>query len=346
MIPRIAITIGDFNGVGPEITLKALSRRSLLQHHHFILIGPFDIFQFFRKKFRYPVSLEKVTEVPKKYRRAIPVLDIPTATAGDISIGRLSSTAGLCAGRAIEYAANLCRTNVVDAMVTAPISKEALNAAGFGYPGQTEMLSALSGNQKVVMMLISQTMRVGLVTIHLPLRDVSSTLSIEKIFETTVIVDFTLRHDFSIRTPSIALLALNPHASEEGLIGNEDLTIVKPAVEFLRLQNLKVSGPFPADGFFSQWFPNRYDAVIAMYHDQGLIPLKMTARNSGVNFSAGLQIIRTSPDHGTAFEIAGKNIANPNSMVEAIVMAGHIACRRKLHSSRNRPTIDKSKAYI
>jgi 4-hydroxythreonine-4-phosphate dehydrogenase len=333
MIPRIAITIGDFNGVGPEITLKALSRRSLLQHHHLLLVGPFEIFQFYRKKFRYSVPLEKVSEFPGKFRRSIPVLDLPIATAADVSFGQLSSKAGLCAGRAIEYAADLCRTLDIDAMVTAPISKEALNATGYRYPGQTEMLADLSGGRRAVMMLISKTMRVGLVTIHQPLSEIPSAVTINTIFETAMIVDRTLRRDFGIRAPSIAILALNPHASEDGLIGNEDLTVVRPAVEFLKLQKMNVSGPFPADGFFSQWTPHRYDAVIAMYHDQGLIPLKMTAAGHGVNYSAGLKIIRTSPDHGTAFEIAGKNIANPNSMVEAIIMAGAIARRRRRQSS-------------
>ena len=342
MIPRIVITIGDFNGIGPEIILKALSRKSLLQHNHVILTGPFDIFQFYRKKFRCAVSLERVTDIPTTFRRAIPVLDMPTAMPGDVSFGHISPTAGFCAGRAIEHAANLCLTRRVDAMVTAPISKEALNTAGYQYPGQTEMLAGLSGSQRAVMMLISRTMRVGLVTIHRPLRDIPSAVTINAIFETTLIVDHALRQDFGIRTPSIAVLALNPHASEDGLIGDEDLTIVRPAVEFLKLQKMNISGPFPADGFFSQWSPHRYDAVIALYHDQGLIPLKITAGGRGVNFSAGLGIVRTSPDHGTAFEIAGKNIADPRSMTEAIVMAGQIA-RRREHRSSLPPTTDRSR---
>jgi 4-hydroxythreonine-4-phosphate dehydrogenase len=346
MIPRIAITIGDFNGVGPEIILKALSRRSLRQHHRLLLIGPFEVFQFYRKKFRYSVSLERVSEIPKIFHRSIPVLDMPTATSADISFGQLSSTAGFCAGSAIEYAANLCRTHDVDAMVTAPISKETLNAAGYRYPGQTEMLAAISGDRRAVMMLISKTMRVGLVTIHQPLRDIPSAVTINNIFETTLIVGHSLRQDFGIRAPSIAILALNPHASEDGLIGNEDLTVVRPAVEFLKQQKMNVSGPFPADGFFSQWTPHRYDAVIAMYHDQGLIPLKMTAGGHGVNYSAGLSIIRTSPDHGTAFEIAGKKIADPNSMIEAVMMAGQIARRRRRQSSHIPPTTDRPRTML
>lgn len=346
MTPRIAITIGDFNGIGPEIVLKALSRRSLLRNHKIILVGPFDIFQFFRKKLGCRISLEKVTDIPRVFHPSIPVLDMPAASARDISSGQLSPAAGLCAGCAIESAAKLCLEGRADAMVTAPISKESLNAAGYRYPGQTEMLASLSGKKRAVMMLISRTMRVGLVTIHVPLRDVPAAVTIDNIFETALIVDNTLRQDFAIRNPSIAVLALNPHASEDGLIGDEDLRIVRPAVEFLKLQKKKVSGPFPADGFFSRWSPHLYDAVIALYHDQGLIPLKMTAEGHGVNFSAGLGIIRTSPDHGTAFEIAGRNTADPDSMVEAIVMAGEIARRRKRRSMNNHLRTERSRIPI
>ncbi len=338
MIPRIAITVGDFNGIGPEVALKAAGRASVRRECRIVLVGPTDIFRYCRKKFRIPVSIEETAELPKKIGRAIPVLPVDGATAGDIDFGRPSPLAGLSAGRAIEYAAKLCLDNSVDAMVTAPVSKATLNAAGFAFPGQTEMLMQLSGAGKAVMMLISRTLRVGLVTIHIPLRDVPSAVTIEKVFETAAIVEMTLRRDFGIRKPSIAVLALNPHASEGGLIGSDDLSVVRPAVELLKKQNMNVSGPYPADGFFAHWTRNKYDAVVAMYHDQGLIPLKMTAAGLGVNFTAGLRIIRTSPDHGTAFDIAGKNAARSESMAEAIVVAARIARRRNLSASKQRTT--------
>ncbi len=338
MIPRIAITIGDFNGIGPEVALKAAARKSVRDECRPVLIGPADIFRYYAKKLRIRIPIEAIDGFPGKSGRAVPVISIDGASAGDIDAGRPSPLAGLSAGRAIEHAAKLCLDNTVDAMVTSPVSKSTLNAAGFEYPGQTEMLMELSGAEKAVMMLISRTLRVGLVTIHIPLRDVPSAVTIEKVFETTAIVEMTLRRDFGIRKPSIAVLALNPHASEGGLIGSDDLSVVRPAVELLKKQTMNVSGPFPADGFFAHWTGNKYDAVVAMYHDQGLIPLKMTAAGTGVNFTAGLRIVRTSPDHGTAFEIAGRNIAKPESMIEAIVTAARIARRRKLAMSKQRTT--------
>lgn len=344
MIPRIAVTIGDFNGIGPEVALKAVSRRSLVRNCKLILVGPFDVYQYYRKKYRINVSIEKVGEVPRSIGRTLPVLDVDAVTADNVAIGRLSPLAGRCAGRAIECAAGLCLSNTIDGMVTAPVSKAALNSAGFKFPGQTEMLAELSGGGRAVMMLISRNMRVGLVTIHIPLHNVPSAISIEKIFEIVAVTESSLKRDFGIRKPSIAVLAVNPHASEGGLIGNEDLTIVQPAVELLRSQHIDVAGPFPADGFFAHWSPYRYDAVIAMYHDQGLIPLKMTAGGHGVNFTAGLPLVRTSPDHGTAFDIAGKNIAKADSMAEAITIAGQIARRRKSNRSRQTPPHGSGKA--
>ena len=336
MIPRIAITVGDFNGIGPEVALKASASRALSRDHRLVLVGPIEVFRHYSRTFKIAVPLEQVKDIPRSFGKSIPVIDVEEGQSGDVTPGKPSTLSGLCAGRAIEHAARLCLDREADAMVTAPISKSMLNAAGFNFPGQTEMLTSLSGAEKAVMMLISRTMRVGLVTIHIPLRDVPPSVTIEKIFETGAIIEFTLRRDFGIRKPSIAVLALNPHASEGGMIGNDDLSVVRPAVELLRSQNMNVDGPFPADGFFAHWSDNQYDAVVAMYHDQGLIPLKMTARGYGVNYTAGLQIVRTSPDHGTAFDIAGKNIADSSSMIEAITVAGRIARRRTRSIAKQR----------
>jgi len=211
----------------------------------------------------------------------------------------------------------------LSALVTAPISKEAMNLAGYKYPGQTEMLASLADTEHVIMLLLSRRMRVGLVTTHLPISKVAKSVTTEKVFEKIETLHLSLKNDFRIKNPTIAVLALNPHAGDGGVIGKEDDKVVKPAIKLAQKKHISVRGPFPADSFFRNYCSKRYDAVLAMYHDQGLIPLKMSGAfgAKGVNFSAGLKIIRTSPDHGTAYDIAGKGIANPESMKEAIRLA-------------------------
>ena len=210
-------------------------------------------------------------------------------------------------------------------MVTAPTSKEALNLAGYQFPGQTEMIALLSRSPQVAMMLVSKSMRIGLVTIHVSLKEASQSSTTEKIVEKTEIVHGDLRRRYRIEKPSIALLGLNPHAGEQGLLGSDEKEIILPAIEELKSKGIHAEGPFPADGFFGSKGYQRYDAIMAMYHDQGLIPIKMNSFGQAVNFSAGLRIIRTSPDHGTAYDIAGKGTAKITSMLEAIKLAVQFA---------------------
>jgi 4-hydroxythreonine-4-phosphate dehydrogenase len=215
--------------------------------------------------------------------------------------------------------------------VTAPVSKSALGLAGYTYPGQTELLAELTESNHVTMMLVSKELRVGLVTVHVPLRDVVVSLSIQKVFGAITVVNHSLTNDFGIRRPKVAVLALNPHGGESGLFGSEDERVVTPAIELAKTQHIQVAGPFSSDAFFGTRRHKEFHAVVAMYHDQGLIPLKMTSFGRAVNFSAGLKIVRTSPDHGTAFDIVGKGIADPRSMTEAIRLAIEIARRRQTH---------------
>jgi 4-hydroxythreonine-4-phosphate dehydrogenase len=209
-----------------------------------------------------------------------------------------------------------------------------LSLAGYTYPGQTELLAELTESNHVMMMLVSKELRVGLVTVHVPLRDVVVSLSIQKVFGAITVVNHSLVNDFGIPRPKVAVLALNPHAGEGGLFGNEDERVVTPAIELAKTQHVQVSGPFSSDAFFGTRRHKEFHAVVAMYHDQGLIPLKMTSFGRAVNFSAGLKIVRTSPDHGTAFDIAGKGIADPGSMIEAIRLAVEIAGRREAQKPR------------
>jgi 4-hydroxythreonine-4-phosphate dehydrogenase len=227
----------------------------------------------------------------------------------------------------LEKAVALVQEGKADAIATAPVSKQALHRAGVAFPGQTEIVQWLSGSRHVAMMLVSDVMRVGLATIHIPVKKVALVLTKQLLREKIGVVRNALKQDWRIRSPRIAVLALNPHASEGGDIGREDIDIVAPVVrEYARRG---VAGPFPADAFFGRYKKGDYDAIVAMYHDQGLIPLKMSSFGKAVNISVGMNVVRTSPDHGTAFDIAGKGIADPSSMIEAIILAAQVAINRR-----------------
>lgn len=330
MKPTIAITIGDFNGIGPEVTLKSIVSPKIKKNIQPVLIGSFDIFQYYVKMLKLDIELIAVDNLSSKINNGtVPVLTVHPATSKSIQIGKISPDSGVCAGMAIEQAIKLCLSNEVDAMVTAPVSKESLHFAGYNFPGQTEMLAMLTRSERVTMMLLAKTMRVALATVHIPIKKVSENLFIDRIVEKLETVHSSLQKDLGIKTPSIAVLGLNPHAGENGAIGSEEIEVIIPAIKKAIAKGVITSGPFPADGFFASGAYKNYDAILAMYHDQGLIPLKMSGFDEGVNFSAGLKIIRTSPDHGTAFDIAGKKIANPGSMISAIQLAASIIEQRK-----------------
>lgn len=320
MKPTIAITIGDFNGIGPEIALKAAAHPSIRKICIPLLVGPFSVFEHIRGSLRLRMKLEKFLPAASN-RTVTAVVDVGDGIWADVQYGTVSKSAGRTAGTAIEQAVDLCLKGRAQAMVTAPVSKEALNLAGYNFPGQTEMVALLSRSQHVAMMLVSDRMRVGLITIHEPLRSVADQINKEKIVEKIVIIEESLRKNFLIRHPKIAVLALNPHAGEGGLIGNEEKEIIIPAIEELEGKKISAKGPFSADAFFGTRAYESFDAIVSMYHDQGLIPLKLSSFGGAVNFSAGLTIIRTSPDHGTAYDIAGKGKANTSSMLQAIKLA-------------------------
>lgn len=320
MKPVIAITIGDFNGIGPEVALKAAALPAVRKICTPLLVGPLNVFEHLAKKLRVRLKLQKAI-FPVPHNTTTYVVDVGDGIWADVQPGSVTRAAGRSAGAAIERAVELCVRKEAQAMVTAPVSKEALRLAGYDFPGQTEMVTLLSRSSRVAMMLVSDVMRVGLVTIHLPVSSIPQNLTKEKIVEKATIVHEVLRTNYGMKNPRIAVLGLNPHAGENGTIGSEETTIIKPAIEELRSSSVGVEGPFPADAFFGKKAYRNYDAVLAMYHDQGLIPLKMSSFGKAVNFSAGLTIIRTSPDHGTAFDIAGKGKADISSMVEAIKLA-------------------------
>lgn len=330
MKPKIAITIGDFNGVGPEITLKSITHPKIKKEIQPILIGSHDVFQYYAKQLKINISLIQVESAKAKITNGdVPVIDVQKISLKQLQIGKNSPDAGVCAGTAIERAIKMCMDKEVQAMVTAPVSKEALHFAGYNFPGQTEMLAMLTRSDRVTMMLLTNSMRVALATVHIPIKKVSENIFLDRLVEKLETVNTSLKNDLGISSPSIAVLGLNPHAGENGAMGNEEKDVIIPSIKKAQEKGINAVGPFSADGFFASGAFKKYDAIMAMYHDQGLIPLKMSGFDEGINFSAGLKIIRTSPDHGTAFDIAGKGIAHPGSMMAAIQLASSIAQRRE-----------------
>ncbi|MEW5799009.1 MAG: 4-hydroxythreonine-4-phosphate dehydrogenase PdxA [Bacteroidota bacterium] len=330
MKPKIAITIGDFNGVGPEIILKSITHTSIKKEIQPILVGSLNIFEHYAKLLKIDIRFTNVEGQKIKFENGtVPVIDAQKVSVKQLQIGMNAPDAGVCAGNAIEKAIKLCLEKEADAMVTAPVSKEALHFAGYNFPGQTEMLAMLTRSERVTMMLLTKTMRVALATVHVPLKKVPENIFLDRLVEKVETVNVSLKNDLGVASPTIAVLGLNPHAGENGAIGMEEKEVIIPAIKKAVEKGINTTGPFPADGFFASGAYKSYDAILAMYHDQGLIPLKMSGFDEGVNFSAGLKIIRTSPDHGTAFDIAGKGIANPGSMISAIHLASSIVQRRK-----------------
>ncbi len=336
MNPILAVTVGDMNGIGPEVAIKGV--RKYRGNARPFLLGPASVFEYYVDRYGLPVRFESTqsTDGLREFvrrtwkRRRIPLVEIPPLEKDNpVDPGVLSLSAGMTAGQAITLAVDLVMKGSADAVVTAPVSKTALHKAGFHWPGQTEMIQHLSHGERVAMMLVSRTLRIGLVTIHLPIKDVAPAITSALVRERIVTIHDALRSDWRVKRPRIAVLGLNPHAGEHGEMGTEEEHCITPVLHELRAEKKDIDGPFPADGFFARYKPGTYDVVIAMYHDQGLIPLKMAARGSGVNVSVGLPIVRTSPDHGTAFDIAGKNAADPSSMLEAIRLAETIVVNRK-----------------
>ncbi len=331
MKPILGLTIGDCNGIGPEIILKSFHSPVVGKLCVPIVIGSIDVFEYYSKRMGLKVLFKEVESIPNKYSiDYIPVFHLRKFQNLIPHPGIISSDAGDYAKEAIEIGAELCRQQVIDGMVTAPVSKSALHKAGYRFPGQTEILAKYFSINNVVMILAANNLRVGLATVHLPIRKVPRYLSKKLIAEKLNVINQSMIKDFIIRKPKIAVLGFNPHAGENGILGHEERTIIIPAIRSAIRRGIHAEGPFPADGFWGTHSYTKYDAVLAMYHDQGLIPLKMLGFDIGVNYTAGLPIVRTSPDHGTAFEIAGKGIANPSSMIEAIKLAVKIINNRKI----------------
>ena len=333
--PRIAVTLGDSNGVGPEVVLKCLIDSRLTKFVEPVVIGSAHVLRIHASRLGYSdLPIRTVDSIPEYVKPGeIVILDVANDDTAEVSFGQITAGAGLLAMTAVEHATDLCVSGAVDAMVTAPISKEAISLAGYSAPGHTEFIARRVGCDDYTMMMISDELRVGLVTGHIPIWDVPKGITRDAILEKIQIINACLLADFGIQRPKIAVLGLNPHAGDGGVLGREEIESIIPAVKAACDEGSLVFGPFPADGFFAIGAYRLYDAVVAMYHDQGLVPFKTLAFESGVNYTAGLPIVRTSPDHGTAFNIAGDGKASPGSMRSAIYLAVDVARRRSSLSS-------------
>jgi 4-hydroxythreonine-4-phosphate dehydrogenase len=330
--PVLVLTQGDPAGIGPEIALKSWLRRGEIALPFALLGDP----AFMRRTSErlglgVPVEAVSLSDAAAAFSRALPV--VPLGIAVEAEPGRPAPATARATIRSIEEAVRLVRTAEAAALVTNPIAKHVLHAAGFSYPGHTEFLAALAAApgrpapHPVMMLWCQDLLAVVPVTVHIPLARVPAALTTELIVTTGRIVARDLRERFGVAKPRLAVAGLNPHAGESGSIGSEDAEIVAPAVAALRRVGIDASGPFPADTMFHAAARNGYDAALAMYHDQALIPIKTIAFDDGVNVTLGLPFIRTSPDHGTAFDIAGKGIARADSLIAALRLAARLAAR-------------------
>lgn len=327
IVPRIAISIGDFNGIGPEIILKSLTEE-ILQNSTPVILSPPEVIDFYRGNLGLDIPIHSIQEIEHSQPGKVNVLDLlEYEKTISVTPGYQNEESGMVAMRAIEKGIELCKNGKAKALVTSPISKEAVNLAGYNIPGHTEFLASQTGTDEVLMMLVSGDLRVSLVTTHIPIREVTQSISAKLIEHKLEILRQSLKQDFGIDKPKIAVFGLNPHAGDGGVIGREEMDLITPLLKELstKFQNTTIHGPFPADGFFGQQLHKQFDAILAMYHDQGLAPFKLLSFGKGVNFTAGLPIIRTSPDHGTAFDIAGKGMANPSSFIESYSLAIQLA---------------------
>ena len=322
--PVVAVTMGDPAGIGPEVAVKAARDATVRRACRVVLVGdPLSLQQAHAP--RWPV---RQSDGPAAVDAPVVVEALPGLKPGRIRPGRSSRAGGEAAYRYILRAVDLIKEGAADAMATAPISKKALNDAGHLYPGHTELLADLARTREVRMMLHGTRLKVVLVTVHVPLTEVGAALTRKRIRTTIELTHRALRDWFGMARPRLAVAALNPHGGEDGMFGQEERRVIRPAVRDCTRRGMAVAGPVPADSLFHRAAHGEYDAVVCMYHDQGLGPFKLLHFTDGVNLTLGLPLIRTSVDHGTAYDIAGKGVADSRSMKQAILLAAQLAQAR------------------
>ncbi len=325
---RIGVSIGDVNGIGPEVIMKTFLDNRMTKLMTPVIYGSQKVFSFYRNKLDLDFNFFHTDSVDRLNSKKVNVINVWQEEI-IMTPGEPKPEGGKYAILSLKAAVADLKAGKIDALVTAPINKDVMKGEGFDFPGHTEYLTEESGSAESLMLLVHEDLRVGVATGHIPVNEVSQKLTKEKIHQKLDIFHESIIKDFGIGKPKIALLGLNPHAGENGQLGTEDQEIILPVINEWKEQGHLIFGPFPADGFFGTKSHKKFDGVLGMYHDQGLIPFKTLAFDEGVNYTAGLSFVRTSPDHGTGYDIAGKNEASPVSFRNAVYMALDIAKARK-----------------
>ena len=344
--PAIGFSCGDINGIGTELIIKTLGDSRILEFCTPVIFGSNKTINFYRKalpdiNFSYSAVKDLTRLNPKQ-------INIYNCWEEEVAItpGILNETGGQYAYKSLQAAVEALKNNNIQGLVTAPIHKKNIQSADFNFSGHTPYLQHIFEVNDVLMFMVAENMRVGLLTEHVPVAEVSQYITKERIISKLRLMHNSLIKDFGIDKPKIAVLALNPHAGDEGLIGMEEQTIIKPAVTEAKKNNLLAFGPFSADAFFARGQHEKFDGILAMYHDQGLIPFKSLAIGEGVNYTAGLPAVRTSPDHGTAFDIAGKGIADNSSFLAATFECIEIIRRRSEYAENNKNPLRRMSARV
>ena len=332
---KVGISMGDPNGVGPEIILKAFNDVRLFDNLVPVVYGCSSILSHYKKLIHnYNIKYAKISSVDNISNKQINVIPV-WEEEFIVQPGKATPAGGQFSFMALEAATADLASGKIDVLITAPINKKTIQSDNFQFPGHTEYLTKMSNAEDSLMLMVLNDLRVGVATNHIPVSAISSSLSIDLICSKISILNQSLITDFGVNKPKIAVLGLNPHAGENSLLGVEEAEIIKPAIEKIKTSGVLAFGPFPADGFFGSNTISSYDGILAMYHDQGLIPFKSIAVGNGVNYTAGLPIVRTSPDHGTAYDISGKNKASANSLRNAIYLACDIYKQRAFQKQIN-----------
>lgn len=340
--PVIGISCGDLNGIGIELIIKAMSQAKLLEICTPIVFASNKVINFYKKSLtEYNFNFQNIKDFSKINHRQVNIFNCWEDEVA-ITPGQLTDTGGKYALLSLTVATQALKDGQIEGLVTAPIHKKNTHGDTFPYTGHTPFLQAVFEAKEVLMFMVAENMRVALLTEHIPVSAVAPFVTRQNIVSKLRLLEDSLKKDFGIDKPKIAVLGLNPHAGDEGLIGNEEETQIKPAIrDFKQQGNSIVQGPFPADAFFARGYHERFDAVLAMYHDQGLIPFKSLAQGQGTNFTAGLDVIRTSPDHGTAFDIAGKDRGDESSLLGAIFTCVDIIRQRDEYANNRKNPIKK-----
>ena len=320
-VVKVGISIGDINGISIEVIMKALNDSRILLDCTPVIYGSSKVFSFHKKNLQFNdfnyTSCKSAEEIIAKKVNIINIWEDDLK----FDLGKATTEGGKYAFESLENATRDLASGKIDVLVTAPINKDAMGKSGFKFPGHTEYLADMSGQDEALMLMVAGDLRVGLVTSHIPIKEVSESISTESVFQKIMALNQSLQKDFGIKRPKIAVLGLNPHAGENGKMGTEENESIHPAIEKAKNEKVFAYGPFPADGFFGSAARSSYDGILSMYHDQGLSAFKALSFDEGVNFTAGLPIVRTSPDHGTAYDIVGQNKASGASMRNAIYLA-------------------------